>query len=136
MTSLFADLFADPKRAGFEARARQVASASPLAAALVAAAVWGAAGVEVAYAGDADAGRAKAGQCRTCHGLDGIAKIPLAPHIAGESEIYLRSKLQAYRSGTLEHEMMSLVAKSLSDEDIADLAAWYASISVSAQLPE
>ncbi|MBF2759506.1 MAG: cytochrome c [Ectothiorhodospiraceae bacterium AqS1] len=74
--------------------------------------------------------------CQTCHGLDGIAKIPLAPHIAGESELYLRSRLEAYRSGEIEHEMMSLVAKTLSDEDIADLAAWYASVRISAQIPE
>lgn len=89
-----------------------------------------------AAAGDAAAGRKKAGQCRTCHGLDGIAQVPIAPHIAGESEIYLETQLKAFRSGKREHEIMSVVASGLSDADIADLSAWYASIRIEATLPE
>lgn len=87
-------------------------------------------------AADAAAGRQKARQCQTCHGIDGIAKIPIAPHLAGESQIYLQTQLKAFRSGKREHEMMSVVAKDLSDEDIADLAAWYASIQIKATMPE
>ncbi|QKV17721.1 c-type cytochrome [Oricola thermophila] len=90
----------------------------------------------LAHAADAAAGRIKAAACRTCHGIDGIAKIPIAPHIAGESEIYLQTQLKAFRSGKREHEIMSVIAKDLSDEDIADLAAWYASIRISVELPE
>jgi len=89
-----------------------------------------------AGAGDAGAGREKARACRTCHGLDGIATMPIAPHLAGESEIYLETQLRAFRSGKRVHEMMSVVAKGLSDEDIADLAAWYASIRIEVQMPE
>jgi len=89
-----------------------------------------------AAAADAAAGRRKAQQCQTCHGIDGIAKIPIAPHIAGESQIYLDTQLKAFRSGKRVHEMMSVVAKDLSDEDIADLSAWYASITIKATLPE
>jgi cytochrome c553 len=89
-----------------------------------------------ALAADAAAGRQKARQCQTCHGLDGIAKIPIAPHLAGESQIYLETQLKAFRSGKREHEMMSVVAKDLSDADISDLAAWYASIQIKATLPE
>ncbi|GAB4394642.1 MAG: cytochrome c [Kiloniellaceae bacterium] len=89
-----------------------------------------------AQAADAAAGREKAKQCRTCHGIDGIAKIPIAPHIAGESQIYLETQLKAFRSGKREHEMMSVIAKGLSDEDISDLSAWYASIKITATLPE
>ena len=89
-----------------------------------------------AMAADAAAGRQKARQCQTCHGIDGIAKIPIAPHLAGESQIYLETQLKAFRSGKREHEMMSVVAKDLSDEDISDLAAWYASIQIKATLPE
>lgn len=85
---------------------------------------------------DAAAGRQKARQCQTCHGIDGIAKIPIAPHLAGESQIYLETQLKAFRSGKREHEMMSVVAKNLSDEDISDLAAWYASIQIKATIPE
>ena len=87
-------------------------------------------------AADAEAGRKKARQCQTCHGIDGIAKIPIAPHIAGESEIYLITQLKAFRSGKRTHEMMSVIAKDLSDEDMADLAAWYGAIKIEATLPE
>ncbi|MEO1291778.1 MAG: cytochrome c [Pseudomonadota bacterium] len=89
-----------------------------------------------ALAGDASAGKQKSRACRTCHGLDGIAKIPIAPHIAGENEIYLATQLKAFRSGKRENEIMSVIAKDLSDEDIADLSAWYASITITVSLPE
>jgi len=89
-----------------------------------------------ALAGDPEAGRKKAAQCRTCHGIDGIARIPEAPHIAGESELYLETQLEAFRSGRREHPIMSMIASGLSDADIADLAAWYASIEISVTLPE
>ena len=88
-----------------------------------------------AQAADAAAGRKKAAACQTCHGYDGIAKIPIAPHIASESPIYLESQLKAFRSGKRQHEIMSVIAKNLSDEDIADLAAWYSSISIQATMP-
>ncbi len=89
-----------------------------------------------AQAGDPAAGRKKARQCQTCHGIDGIAKIPIAPHIAGESQIYLETQLKAFRSGKREHEIMSVIAKGLSDGDIADLSAWYSSIKITATMPE
>lgn len=86
--------------------------------------------------GDVEAGRVKAGQCRTCHGLDGIATIPIAPHIAGENFVYLQTQLRAFRSGKREHEIMSVVARTLSDQDIDDLAAWYSAIEITATLPD
>ena len=85
---------------------------------------------------DAALGRTLAGQCRTCHGLDGIAQIPIAPNLAGESQIYLEKQLKAFRSGERENEMMSVVAKNLTDEQISDLSAWYASIKITATMPE
>ena len=91
---------------------------------------------QATQAADAAAGRQKARQCQTCHGIDGVAKIPIAPHIAGESQIYLETQLKAFRSGKREHEIMSLIAQNLSDEDISDLAAWYSSIKFSVTLPE
>jgi len=86
--------------------------------------------------GDPAAGRRKAGPCATCHGIDGIAVNPEAPNIAGESPIYLERQLKAFRAGTRRHEQMSIVAASLSDQDIVDLVGWYASIRVSAEMPE
>lgn len=84
--------------------------------------------------GDRDAGRKISGQCRTCHGADGYATIPIAPHIGGESESYLRAQLTAFRDGTREHEMMTIVAANLSDQQIADLAAWYGGHGARAEL--
>ena len=89
-----------------------------------------------AFAADPAQGRKLAGQCKTCHGLDGIAKIPIAPNLAGESQIYIENQLKAFRSGKREHEMMSVVAKNLTDQEIADLAAWYESIEVQVKMPE
>jgi len=81
-------------------------------------------------AGDVKAGRQKALACQTCHGMDGSAKIPEAPNLAGQSEIYLTKSLQDYRSGARKNEMMSIVAAPLKDQDIADLAAYFAAIPV------
>ena len=50
--------------------------------------------------------------------------------------LYLETQLKAFRSGKREHEIMSVVAKDLTDDDIADLAAWYASIKITAEMPQ
>jgi cytochrome c553 len=84
---------------------------------------------------DVEAGRQVAGMCRTCHGLDGLAQIPMAPNIGGESAAYLAAQLQAFRSGARQHEMMSLVAGGLSNAQIADVSTWYARQAVTAVLP-
>lgn len=89
-----------------------------------------------AQGADPTNGRKLARQCQTCHGLDGIAKIPIAPHLAGESQIYIERQLKAFRSGERQHEMMTVVAKDLTDQQISDLAAWYASIKIQATMPE
>jgi cytochrome c553 len=89
-----------------------------------------------AQAGDPELGKQKARMCQTCHGIDGLARIPSAPHIAGESEVYLATQLKAFRSGTRTHEIMSLIAQQLSDEDIEILAAWYSSIEIQVRVPE
>ena len=89
-----------------------------------------------AEAGDAAIGRQKAKMCQTCHGIDGLARIPTAPHIAGESRVYLTTQLNAFRSGARSHEIMSLIAKDLSDQDIENLAAWYSSIEIEVRIPD
>jgi cytochrome c553 len=103
--------------------------AARLAAGLFASAfILGATG---SHAGDVKAGRAKAMACQACHGLDGLSKTPDAPNIAGQTEPYLVTQLQAYRSGGRKNDAMSVVAPSLSDQDIEDLAAYYAAIEIS-----
>lgn len=94
------------------------------------------AGISSAIAGDATEGRKIANMCRTCHGVDGYAQIPIAPHIGGEPKEYLEDQLMAYKTGAREHEMMSVVTASLSAQQISDVAAWYASHTAIASLPE
>jgi cytochrome c553 len=86
-------------------------------------------------AGDVTAGRHKALMCQACHGLDGKAKLPEAPNLAGQSEIYLAKTLKDYRSGARKDDMMSLVAPALKDQDIDDLAAYYSAIEISVGPP-
>jgi cytochrome c553 len=92
-------------------------------------------GIAPAAAGDVKSGRQKALQCQTCHGLDGTAKLPEAPNLAGQTEVYLVKSLQDYRSGARKNDMMSIVAASLKDQDIADLAAYFAAIPVTIGTP-
>jgi cytochrome c553 len=82
-------------------------------------------------AGDVRAGRAKALMCQACHGLDGLSKVPDAPNIAGQTEPYIVAQLQAYKSGARKNDAMSVVAPSLSDQDIEDLAAYFSAIEIS-----
>ena len=89
-----------------------------------------------AAAGDVAAGRRKALACQACHGLDGLSKLPDAPHLAGQPERYLVKSLDEYRKGVRKNELMTLVVKDLSDQDIADLASYYSAIEVSAQPPK
>jgi cytochrome c553 len=89
-----------------------------------------------ALAADAVAGKEKAKKCQTCHGIDGAAKQAHVPNIGGESDIYLIKQLKAFRSGERQDPQMSIMAKPLTDEDIADLAAWYSSIKFTVTLPE
>ncbi len=65
--------------------------------------------------------------CITCHGETGMSQLPNAPHIAGQPTIYLVEQLKAYRNGKRQNQVMAVIAKSLTDEQIDEAAAWYAS---------
>jgi cytochrome c553 len=84
----------------------------------------------VAGAADAKAGRQKITTCQACHGLDGLSKNPEAPNLAGQIQGYLVKALTEYKSGTRQNETMNIVAKDLSEPDMADIAAYYSSIQV------
>jgi cytochrome c553 len=84
----------------------------------------------VCAAGDVKAGRAKALMCQACHGLDGLSKTPDAPNIAGQTEPYIVAQLQAFKAGARKNDAMSVVAPSLSDKDIEDLAAYFSAIEI------
>lgn len=107
-----------------------------LAALIILGGLMPAGGTFAEAAGDREAGRKLANQCSTCHGRDGFARIPIAPHIGGEPFSYLANQLTAFRDGTREHEMMSVVARNLSDGDIVNLAAWYSGHMVEVELKQ
>lgn len=85
----------------------------------------------IVLAGDADAGKAKAAVCAACHGANGIAQIPGYPNLAGQNEAYLVSSLKAYKNKQRnggQAAIMQAQSTGLSDDDIANLAAYYASL--------
>jgi cytochrome c553 len=84
----------------------------------------------VRAAGDVKAGRAKALMCQACHGIDGLSKVPDSPNIAGQTEPYIVAQLQAFKAGARKNDAMSVVAPSLSDKDIEDLAAYFSAIEI------
>ncbi|QKO23016.1 cytochrome c [Rhodoferax sp. BAB1] len=82
----------------------------------------------VAWA-DVAAGKARAATaCAVCHGPLGLSQQPNVPHLAGQPEVYLVEQLRNYRSGKRTHEVMGVIAKPLSNQDIDNLAQWYASL--------
>ncbi len=85
---------------------------------------------------DVEAGRAKARMCAVCHGEFGVSVLPDAPNLAGQPENYLAEQLKAYRSGKRSNEIMSVIAKPLTDAEIAALATWFASIAIEAKPPK
>lgn len=87
-----------------------------------------AAGGASAAGGDADLGRGKSTTCHACHGADGMGTAPMYPKLAGQHEAYLAYALRGYRSGERKNPIMAGFATGLSDEDIADLAAFYSSL--------
>lgn len=86
--------------------------------------------------GDPLAGKKKVARCAVCHGRDGIAKIPDAPNLAGQKEAYILRSFAAYKSGERKNEQMAVMAKSVEDADLADLAAYYAAIKITVEVPK
>lgn len=87
-----------------------------------------AAAANVASAGDAAAGKAKAASCAGCHGANGISAVPTYPNLAGQKEAYLIKQMKAFQDGTRTDPTMNAMAKPLNDADIANIAAFYASL--------
>lgn len=81
-----------------------------------------------AVAGDVAAGKAKSATCAGCHGAEGVSAVPMYPNLAGQKEQYLVKQLKAFRDGSRTDPTMSAMAKPLSDADIDNLAAYYASL--------
>jgi cytochrome c553 len=85
-------------------------------------------GVINVQAGDAAAGEAKSANCTGCHGRNGKSTMPNNPNLAGQKEAYLAKAIKDYRDGKRKDAMMNSMVSGLSDADIADLAAFYASV--------
>lgn len=79
-----------------------------------------------ALGGDPEAGQAKSATCAACHGADGNSVNPAWPSIAGQHPEYILAQLRAYKGGVRNDPMMAPMAMMLSDEDMKDLAAYYA----------
>jgi cytochrome c553 len=77
--------------------------------------------------GDVQAGKAKASTCAACHGANGEGKSP-NPALAGKAEDQFVQALKDYKSGKRTNAVMKTFATPLSDQDMANLAAYYASL--------
>jgi cytochrome c553 len=80
-----------------------------------------------AVEGDAEAGKAKAGVCGACHGATGVNPSPTYPDLAGQKAAYVVKQLVDFKSGARTDMMMAPMAANLSEQDMADLAAFFAS---------
>ena len=78
-------------------------------------------------AGSKEAGQAKSATCMACHGPDGNSPNPEWPNLAGQHASYIEQQLRLFRAGERQNVLMSPMAMILSDEDIADLAAYFSS---------
>ena len=78
--------------------------------------------------GDPEAGKAKSVPCQACHGVDGKAISPVYPNLGGQYASYLVKALRDYRDGRRTNVIMAPMAANLTDEDIENLAAYYAGL--------
>ena len=84
--------------------------------------------VSAAQAADADAGKEKAAACSACHGPTGVSASPMFPDLAGQHDAYIIKQLKDFKSGARTDAMMSPMAANLSEEDMADIAAYFKSL--------
>ena len=81
-----------------------------------------------APAADVAAGQALAEACAACHGADGVSQIELTPSLAGQPDEFVQWQLVYFRSGARKSEVMEPIAEALSNQDIRNLGAYYASL--------
>jgi cytochrome c553 len=85
----------------------------------------GAVNTAMAVEGNVDAGEAKAAMCGACHGATGISPSPTYPNLAGQKDAYIIKQLTDFKSGARTDMMMAPMAANLSEQDMADLAAYF-----------
>ncbi len=81
-----------------------------------------------AQSADIEAGKAKSAVCTICHGQNGIGMTPMYPNLAGQKAPYLEKQIKAFRDGIRQDPTMKPMVAPLSDEDIANIAAYYADL--------
>ncbi len=79
-------------------------------------------------AADIAAGKAKTPMCASCHGVEGISSNPLWPNLAGQQGLYMEKQLKAFRDGQRVDPVMSALAKPLTNDDIVNISAYFASL--------
>jgi len=79
-------------------------------------------------AADAAIGKEKSMLCSGCHGADGISLSPDIPNLASQKEAYLAKAIKDFKTGNRKNPMMNSIAQGLSDNDIANLAAYYSDL--------
>jgi len=84
-------------------------------------------GSSFAFAGDVARGKEKSAACAACHGADGNSPAPAFPRIGGQHEDYLLQSLLSYKNGSRKNAIMAAQVGALSKQDMADLAAYFAS---------
>ncbi len=84
--------------------------------------------VALAAAGDVDAGKTKAATCAACHGANGIGSTDTYPNLAGQHSDYIVKQLKAFKAGDRKDPLMGPMAAPLSEQDMADVAAYFASL--------
>lgn len=84
-------------------------------------------------AGDAQAGQTKAAMCSSCHGANGIGTTGMFPNLAGQHADYIVKQLKAFKNGSRANAMMAPMAANLSDQDMADIGAYFASLSITGE---
>lgn len=85
--------------------------------------------------GNSARGKDLAASCTACHGEQGVSQMPNFPSLAGQLPTYTYKQLQDYKDGSREHSIMTATAASLSDQDMADIAAWFGSLPAAQQAP-
>ena len=89
---------------------------------------------EQQIAGSAEKGQAKAAPCVACHGVNGNSVNPEWPNLAGQHETYIKRQLAAFKNDVRQNPLMTPKANPLSDEDMADLGAFFSSQALTGNL--
>ncbi|MSP06398.1 MAG: cytochrome c [Candidatus Fonsibacter sp.] len=81
-------------------------------------------------------GKKISSQCVACHGDNGISVIEEAPNLAGQKDLYIWNQLRDYKSGKRQNEIMTIIAKNLTDDEMKDVAAYYGQFKITVVPPK